>query len=62
MPCMYFILESLDGKDVTETSRQFLKNWQANKEAQKKKRQSGISRQASGIISFGRRFSLTMHK
>ena len=50
---VYYILklcssESLDGKEVTETSRQFLKNWQANKEAQKKKRQSGGSRQTSG--------------
>ena len=33
-------------------SRQFLKNWQANKEARKKKRQTGISRQTSSWSYF----------
>ena len=47
-----FVPETLDGKEVTEMSRQFLKNWQANKEARKKKRQSGISRQSSSWSYF----------
>lgn len=32
-------LEILDGKEITETSRQFLRNWHASKEVQKKKRE-----------------------
>ena len=31
-------IEMLDGKEVTETAKQFLRNWQANKEALKRKR------------------------
>ena len=34
----------LDTKEITDTTRVFLKNWQANKEALKKKREL-ISRQ-----------------
>ncbi len=40
------IVEILDSKEVTDTSRQFLKNWQANKEAARKRKQA--SRQTSG--------------
>ncbi|ESO92506.1 hypothetical protein LOTGIDRAFT_120476 [Lottia gigantea] len=32
-------LQMLDGKEITDTSRQFLQNWQATKEAQKKKKE-----------------------
>ncbi|VDH98467.1 protein phosphatase 1 regulatory subunit 42-like isoform X1 [Mytilus galloprovincialis] len=32
-------LEILDGKEISETSRQFLRNWHASKEVQKKKRE-----------------------
>ena len=30
----------LDGKEVTDTARVFLKNWQANKDAIKRKRET----------------------
>lgn len=32
-------VEILDGADVTDTARQFLRNWQASKEAVKQKRE-----------------------
>ncbi|KAK2174545.1 hypothetical protein NP493_791g00003 [Ridgeia piscesae] len=41
----------LDGKEVTATAKQFLKNWQANKEAVKKKRLQTMS--GSETMSFG---------
>ncbi|XP_033737900.1 protein phosphatase 1 regulatory subunit 42-like isoform X3 [Pecten maximus] len=39
-------LEVLDGKEITETSRQFLRKWHANKETQKKKRDEIYQRSA----------------
>ena len=33
-----YFSEILDGKEITETSRQFLRKWHANKETVKKKR------------------------
>ena len=32
------ISDTLDGKQISETSKQFLKNWHANKETQKQKK------------------------
>ena len=34
---LYIYSEILDGKEITETSRQFLRNWHASKETQKKR-------------------------
>ena len=38
-----YITEVLDSKDISETSRQFLRNWHANKEAKKRKKESGFT-------------------
>lgn len=38
-----FILEILDGKEINDTSRKFLLNWKANKEANSKRRLSSKS-------------------
>ncbi|ELU18264.1 hypothetical protein CAPTEDRAFT_90529 [Capitella teleta] len=35
-------LEVLDGKEITDTARQFLTSWQANKEAVKKRKESAV--------------------
>lgn len=40
--------EVLDGKEITETSRQFLRKWHANKETQKKKRDEIYQKSAYG--------------
>ena len=37
--CLFYS-EMLDGKEVTDTARVFLKNWQANKDAIKRKRET----------------------
>ena len=34
-----FFSEMFDGKEVSETTKKFLLNWQANKEAMKRKRE-----------------------
>ncbi|KAL5016480.1 hypothetical protein ScPMuIL_006069 [Solemya velum] len=44
-------LEVLDGKEISETSRQFLKNWQASKDCQKRKREEIIRKGALGDYS-----------
>ena len=41
---MYDFIEILDGKDISETSRQFLRNWQANKEAKKHRKELTFQR------------------
>ena len=42
------ISEVLDGKDINDTARQFLKNWHANKEERKKRKEMmGRSRDGS---------------
>lgn len=46
-------LEILDGKDITETSRQFLRNWHASKEVQKKKRDEIYRRGTIGDFQEG---------
>ena len=43
--------EMLDGKEVTETARQFLKNWQASKDLMKKRSESGLTRDSTGLHS-----------
>ncbi|XP_052777238.1 protein phosphatase 1 regulatory subunit 42-like isoform X5 [Mya arenaria] len=37
-------LDTLDGKQISETAKQFLKNWHANKETQKQKRMEVLRR------------------
>ena len=44
-----FLSEMLDGKEVTETAKQFLQNWQANKDAVKRRRDSGVTRENSQL-------------
>lgn len=39
MVLIFLFPEILDGKEISETSRQFLRNWHASKEVQKKKRE-----------------------
>ncbi|XP_069127972.1 protein phosphatase 1 regulatory subunit 42-like isoform X5 [Argopecten irradians] len=46
-------LEVLDGKEITETSRQFLRKWHANKETQKKKRDEIYQRSAYADLGDG---------
>lgn len=46
-------LEIFDGKEITETSRQFLRNWHASKEVQKKKREEIFRRGTIGDYSNG---------
>ena len=40
----YHILDTLDGKQISETAKQFLRNWHANKETQKKKKEDILRR------------------
>ena len=49
--CVCILTEVLDGKEITPTARQFLQNWQASREAARKRQESALSRQASGGIS-----------
>ena len=44
----------LDGKEINETSRQFLKNMQANKEAQKRKRESLSRKSTKQELAYGK--------
>jgi len=49
------VIETLDGTEVTETTRQFLRSWQANKEAVKQRLENGSGvngRQASTAGSY----------
>lgn len=48
-----FIIEIFDGKEITETSRQFLRNWHASKEVQKKKREEIFRKGTIGDFSNG---------
>ncbi|XP_060581543.1 protein phosphatase 1 regulatory subunit 42-like isoform X3 [Ruditapes philippinarum] len=45
-------LETLDGKQISETAKQFLKNWHANKETQRQKRADLIRRGTTFIDDF----------
>lgn len=45
-------LETLDGKEISETSKQFLKNWHANKVTQKQKKVDLLRRGASFIDEY----------
>ena len=49
----------LDGKEVTATAKQFLKNWQANKEALKRKKLLAMS--GSETLSFGQCLPSAFH-
>ena len=52
----------LDGKEITETSKQFLKNWEANKEVQKqKRRQAKMAPQGDQILIYRTSALLTAH-
>lgn len=35
----FFCIDILDGKEISDTARQFLQNWKASKDAQKKRRE-----------------------
>ncbi|XP_045159119.1 protein phosphatase 1 regulatory subunit 42-like isoform X9 [Mercenaria mercenaria] len=45
-------LDTLDGKQISETAKQFLKNWHANKETQRQKRADLIRRGTSFIDDY----------
>ncbi|XP_052255733.1 protein phosphatase 1 regulatory subunit 42-like isoform X1 [Dreissena polymorpha] len=46
-------LDMLDGKQISETSKQFLKNWHANKETQKQKKSDILKRGTSFYEDYG---------
>ena len=41
---MFVFIDTLDGKQISETAKQFLRNWHANKETQKRKKDHIIRR------------------
>ena len=50
MKYAHFLLTTdlLDGKEITDTARAFLKNWQANKDAIKRKRETQSRQNETG--------------
>lgn len=52
----YNIVDTLDGKQISETAKQFLKNWHANKETQKQKRAEVLRRGGSFIDDFAGKY------
>lgn len=44
--------DTLDGKQISETAKQFLKNWHANKETQKQKKADVLRRGTTFIDDY----------
>ena len=51
----------LDGKEITDTARQFLRNWHATRESNKKKRDEFV-RQGSFLTETGGSEHLLLHE
>jgi hypothetical protein len=56
---LLFCEEILDGAEVSDTARQFLRNWQASKEAVKQKREIGSHTSDKQRMSL---YSLSPHR
>ena len=58
---MYCISDTLDGKQISETAKQFLRNWHANKETQKKRKED-IIRRGNFIQDFDGKYGVDVEK
>jgi len=59
---VYNTADTLDGKQISETAKQFLKNWHANKETQKQKKADILRRNGTFIDDYAGKKTMNVFK